>query len=415
MKDFFSNFFDRYGLSFIMVASYFGSGSIYIASQAGVEYGYVLLWAVVGAVLLGTMAQDMSARLGIHGDTLMSFIRRKLGKNGALALALFLSIGCIAWCLALTSAVGKSVEMLTGGAVLWQPVAVVTGICAMIVGILKYDYVERVMTIMLLLVLVLYIVVAGASGPSLPDIAAGFIPSLPDIGAMVIGAAILGTTALWPNFFLESILVKRKNWTSKKHIKMMRKDLVLGYTIGGVITIAIIIVAAAILRPAGYTELTSFATPGLALEIVLGQWAMIVFFIGVIAASFTSIVPIMWTIPFMTLEALDIDHKDGSSKAFKIILSVSIFIGMFSPLVAHVTGLSVVQMVTLFPAFNGVFGLPITAALLFWAINDKKIMGTNTNSWKLNVANISLVLFSTYIAVNSGRGVLEAIFGGLLS
>src|SRR5690625_2648579 len=108
MKDFFSKFFEKFGLSFIMVASYFGSGSIYIASQAGVEYGYTLLWAVVGAVLLGTMAQDMSARLGIHGDTLMSFIRRKLGKNGALILALFLSIGCIAWCLALTSAVGKS-------------------------------------------------------------------------------------------------------------------------------------------------------------------------------------------------------------------------------------------------------------------------------------------------------------------
>src|SRR5690554_529952 len=167
MKDFFSNFFNRYGLSFVMVASYFGSGSIFIASQAGVEYGYVLLWAVVGAVLLGTMAQDMSARLGIHGDTLMTFIRRKMGKKGALALALFLSIGCIAWCLALTSAVGKSVEMLTGGAILWQPVAVITGIFAIVVGILKYDYVERVMTIMLLVVLVLYVFVAGASNPSL--------------------------------------------------------------------------------------------------------------------------------------------------------------------------------------------------------------------------------------------------------
>src|SRR5690625_6384673 len=88
---------------------------------------------------------------------------------------------------------------------------------------------------------------------------------------------------------------------------------------------------------------------------------------------------------------------------------------MFLPLVSHVTGLSVVQMVTLFPAFNGVFGLPITAILLFWAVNDKKIMGTHTNSWKLNFANISLVLFSAYIAVNSGRGVLEAIFGGLIS
>ena len=62
----------RYGLAFVMVASYFGSGSVFIASQAGVMHGYTLLWAVVGAALLGFMAQDMSARLGIHGDSLMA-------------------------------------------------------------------------------------------------------------------------------------------------------------------------------------------------------------------------------------------------------------------------------------------------------------------------------------------------------
>jgi manganese transport protein len=415
MKEFFQNFFNKYGLSFIMVASYFGSGSIFIASQAGVEYGYVLIWAVIGAVMLGFMAQDMSARLGIFGDTLMTFIRKKLGKNGALTLALFLSLGCIAWTLALTAAVGKSIEILSGGALLWQPLAVVTGICAILVGILKYNHVEKVMTGMMFLLLILYLVVAGASQPNLPEVAAGFIPQLPDMGAMMLGAAILGTTALWPNFFLESILVKRKGWNSRKHVKMMRTDLAMGYTVGGLITLAIIIVAAAVLRPAGYTELSSFIAPGEALEIVLGQWAMIVFLLGVIAAAFNSIVPIMWTVPYMILEALDIDHKEGSSKSFKMIFAGGILIGMFSPLVSHITGLSVVEMVTLFPAYNGVFGLPITAALLFWAVNDKKLMGMNTNTWKLNTANVVLVLFSAYIAINSGRGVMNAIFGGMLS
>lgn len=415
MKKIVAKFFDKYGLSFIMVASYFGSGSIFIASQAGVEYGYVLIWAVIGAVLLGFMAQDMSARLGIFGDTLMSFIRQKLGKKGALTIALFLSVGCIAWTLGLTAAVGKSFEILSGGAVSWQPIAVVTGICAILVGILNYSYVEKVMTGMMFLLLILYLVVAGVSQPSLEGTLAGFIPSIPDTGAMMMGAAILGTTALWPNFFLESILVKQKGWNSKKHVKMMRTDLSLGYTVGGLITLAIIIVAAAVLRPAGYTELSSFIAPGEALEIILGQWAMIVFLIGVIAAAFNSIIPIMWTVPFIILEALDIDHKDGNSKTFKTIFAGSIVIGMFSPLVSEITGLSVVEMVTLFPAYNGVFGLPITATLLFWAVNDKRLMGSQTNGWRLNTVNVVLVVFSIYIAINSGQGVVEAIFGGMFS
>ena len=408
LKDFFKN----YGLSFVMVASYFGSGSIFIASLAGVEYGYTLVWAVVGAVLLGFMAQDMSARLGIFGDTLMGFIRKRIGKGPALALALFLSIGCIAWALALTAAVGKSIQILSGDLIPWQPLAVATGLLAIIVGVLKYSAVEKVITAMMFLLLFLYVWVAVAAQPDVGATVRGLVPSAEalDLNALAVGAAILGTTALWPNFFLESILVRRKGWNSKKHVRPMRIDLTIGYAVGGIITLCIILVAAAVLRPAGYTELTSFLAPGEALAEVLGHWAMIVFLIGVACAAFNSIVPIMWTVPYMILEALDYDHRDGTGRAFRVIFAASIGVGMFSPLVSEVTGLSVVQMVTLFPAFNGVFGLPITAALLFWAVNDKRIMGENRNTLGLNLLNVLLVFFAIYIAIRGGRGVLSQIF-----
>lgn len=408
------NFFKNYGLSFVMVASYFGSGSIFIASQAGVEYGYLLIWAVVGAVLLGFMAQDMSARLGIFGDTLMGFIRQRLGKSAALGIALFLSVGCVAWALALTAATGMSIELLSGGRLPWQPLAVLTGIGAITVGLLRYDAVEKIITAMMFLLLALYVWVAVAAGPDPVQVAAGFIPSVPDVGAIVLGAAILGTTALWPNFFLESILVRQKGWKDRSHVRTMRIDLSIGYAVGGLITVAIIVVAAAVLRPAGYTTLDSFVAPGEALATILGQWAMVAFLIGVACAAFNSIVPIMWTVPYMILEALDLDHEGGRSRTFKLIFAGGIGLGMFSPLVAGVTGLSVVQMVTLFPAFNGVFGLPITAALLFWAVNDRKIMGSETNTWAFNLANVTLVIFAAYVAVRSGSGVLDQIFGGML-
>src|SRR5699024_3584888 len=333
-------------------------------------------------------------------------IRKKVGKKVGLFIALFLSIGCILWNIELTAAVGKGFEVLAGGAVSWKPVAVITGILAVLVGILDYKHVEKVMTGLMFVLLILYVIVWGASDPSWTETARGLIPSIPDTGALVVGAAILGTTALWPNFFLESILVKEKGWTDSSHLKPMRRDLMLGYTIGGIITLAIIIVAAAVLRPAGYTELTSFIDPGHALEMVLGKWAMIIFLIGVIAAAFNSIVPIMWTVPYMILESLDIDHKNGTSKEFKLIFIGTTALGVFSPLVASVTGLSIVEMITLFPAYNGVFCLPITAVFLYWAMNDNKLMGTQTNSWQLNIANIILVVFSIYIAISSGKGVI---------
>ena len=410
------DFFSKYGLSFVMVASYFGAGSIFIASDAGVRFGYTLIWAVVGAVALGFMGQDMSARVGIFGSTLTSFMRRKLGRGASLALSLFLSIGCVLWCLELTAAVGKGLELLFGleeGR--WKPLAYATGGVAMVTGVLDYAKAEKVMTYMMFILLALYVVVAVVSGPAPIELAAGFLPRITSEGALLSAVAILGTTALWPNFFLESTLVKEKGWTKASDLPHVRRDLALGYAVGGIITIAIIVVAAAVLRPAGYTQLDTFLTPGLALEEILGQWARIAFLVGAVAAAFNSIIPIMWTPAYMVMRSLDKDPEGGSNQTFKWIYAAGILLGSLSPIVSEVFGLSVVDMIILFPAYNGVVGLPIAAILLFWAVNSKDEIGVHRNGWKMNVVNSLLVVLSLYAAYRSGPVIFDAIFGGGLS
>nr|WP_155120478.1 divalent metal cation transporter [Haloprofundus marisrubri] len=393
-----------------MVASYFGSGSVFIASQAGVQFGYALIWAVVGGSVLGFIGQDMSARLGISGMPLMEFIRYKLGTTGATILAAILTIGCIAWTLELTAAVGMGISILLGGAIGWQPLAVVTGVLAILIGIMDYEGIEQVMTVMMLGLLAIYVAVAGVSSPSLTGIAGGFVPSIPG-GSLTLAAAIVGTTALWPNFFLESNLVGEKGWTSVSDLPDVRRDLGLGYLVGGITTIAILVVAAAILRPAGYTNLDTFITPGRALADVLGQWAMYVFLFGTIAAAFNSIIPIMWAPSYLFQHARG-RRADPSSREFKLIYAVGVGIGSLSPLVHQFAGLSVIDMIILFPAYNGIISLPIAAVFLFWAVNDRKTMGEHKNSLKLSVVNAVLVLLSIYLAATSLPGFIENLTGG---
>ncbi|SEH17982.1 Mn2+ and Fe2+ transporters of the NRAMP family [Natronorubrum sediminis] len=401
----------EYGLAFVMVASYFGSGSVFIASQAGVMHGYTLLWAVVGAVLLGIMAQDMSARLGIHGEPLMVFVRRKLGRVLATGIAVFLSIGCIAWCLGLVAAVGAGVSFLTGGAIAWQPVAIVTTVLAIGVGLLDYQRIEQLMVVMMLSLMVLYLVVAGPSNPDLGAVALGFVPTSDTLGALTIAAGLLGTTALWPNFFLESILVEEKGWADESDVSNARRDLTIGFTVGGITTVAILIVAAAILRPMGYTELESFITPGEALVEVFGTWAMVLFVAGVTVAAFNSIIPIMWTPAYIVPQAMDIDVDQGT-RAFKLVFVAVTATGFASPLVSHLLDLQVVDMVILFPTYNGIFGLPLAALLLYWAVNDRETMGQHRNTTALNVVNAFLVLLAFVLAVFAVQDFLEVLFGG---
>jgi manganese transport protein len=401
----------EYGLAFVMVASYFGSGSVFIASQAGVMHGYTLLWAVVGAVLLGVMAQDMSARLGIHGRPLMPFVRQKLGRGPATAIAVFLSIGCVAWTLGLVAAVGAGVSFVTGGAVSWQPVAVATTVLAIGVGLLSYHKIEQLMIAMMLAVMTLYLAVAGPSNPELGAVALGFVPTTDSLGALAIAAGLLGTTALWPNFFLESILVEEKGWTDESDVADARRDLAVGFTVGGITTVSILIVSAAVLQPMGFTELESFITPGEALVEVLGTWAMVLFIAGVTAAAFNSIIPIMWTPAYIIPQAAGYDVDQGS-RLFKLIFVGLTATGLASPLVSSALDLSVVDMVILFPTYNGIFGLPLAALLLFWAVNDRETMGEYRNTIALNVVNAFLVLLAFVLAIFAVQDFLDLLLGG---
>ncbi|WP_306052083.1 Nramp family divalent metal transporter [Natronococcus wangiae] len=401
----------KYGLAFVMVASYFGSGSVFIASQAGVMHGYTLLWAAVGAAVLGFVAQDMSARLGIHGESLMVFTREKLGRPLATTIAVFLSVGCVAWTIGLVAAVGAGVSFLLGGAVTWQPIAVLTTFVAIGVGLLRYDTVENMMIAMMLSLMVVYVIVALPSGADPGSVTIGFVPGTDTLGALAMAAGLLGTTALWPNFFLESILVHTKGWTDGSDLPAARTDLAIGYAVGGIATIAILIAAAALLRPMGYTELESFITPGEALVEVFGTWAMVLFVGGVIAAAFNSIIPIMWAPAYIIPQAAGYTVQKGD-RLFNALFAGLTGIGVFSPLVSWWLDLSVVDMVILFPMYNGIFALPVAAGLLFWAVNDRETMGTHCNTGALNLVNALLVLLAVLLAALSIQDFVELITGG---
>ncbi len=416
-----SDFFERFGLAFVMVASYFGSGSVFIMSSAGVQFGYAMGWLIGLAVLLGIMAQDMSARVGIFGDSLGQFTRRKLGERGATLLLSFVSIGCVLWGLELTAAVGLGASILlesVGISIGWMPLAVLTGALAAGLGLLRYDHVEYLMTGMMVALFVGFAVVAVAGDPDPVATATGMLPNgtFLEPGGLALTAAILGTTALWPNFFLESLFVDEKGWTDAADLPDVRADLVVGYALGALASLAILVATASVLRPAGITSLDSFITPGRALTDVLGTWAMLLFLGGTLVAAFNSIIPILWCPAYVLHEARGMEIRSSdpreARRTFKVSFAALCLISGLSPLVHVGLGLSVVEMIILFPAWNGVFGLPIAALLLFWAVNDAETMGDRVNDLQTNAVNAVLVVLSVVLAVLSLQDVVGAIFGG---
>lgn len=412
LRDTTSGFFQQYGLAFVMVASVVGSGSIFVASSVGIQYGYTLVWGFVAAALIGVMAQDMSARLGIFGEPLGTFMRRKFGERAALGLAAVLSVGSVLWTIELTAATAKGLSVLLGGGVGWQPLSILVTVFAVLTGVLNYEGLERVMTAMLFVLLAAYLVVAGTSAPSAVGIAAGFIPSIP-AGGLTLVASVVGSTAIWSNFFLESNLVEEKGWTDAEDIPTMRKDLALGYGIAVVLILSVLVVSAAVLRPAGYDQLRSFVTPGRALGATIGTWATTLFLLGAAAAAFNSIMPVMWAVVYLIQNARGV-AVDSANRSFKYIYAVGTVSGVLAPVISIVFGLTVVEMVVLFAAYSGIVSLPITAILLFWAVNDDAVMGEHTNGLRLNALNVVLVVLAVALAAISVPGFIRSVSDILL-
>jgi Mn2+/Fe2+ NRAMP family transporter len=145
----------------------------------------------------------------------------------------------------------------------------------------------------------------------------------------------------------------------------------------------VLVLAAAVLRPAGFTQLGNFITPGLVLQRLLGTWAKTAFLLGAVAAAFNSIIPIMWTSARLFERARG-READSADRTFKLIHAAGVAIGGLLPFIAIFTSPGVVDMIIFLPAYNGINGLPVTAVSLFWTVNDRETMSEGQNSYALS-------------------------------
>lgn len=81
----------QYRLGLLFAANIFGAGSVYVLTNAGVNFGFGLLWVLPLALLVGLFMHEMSARLAAANQPLMSSIRSVIGPTAAKSFALALA------------------------------------------------------------------------------------------------------------------------------------------------------------------------------------------------------------------------------------------------------------------------------------------------------------------------------------
>ena len=167
-----------------------------------------------------------------------------------------------------------------------------------------------------------------------------------------------------------------KSVTTKKEIKTLGKDTIVGMIFSNLIAAFILITAAATLNKAGITSIETPQQVALALKPLAGNFAYLIFSIGIIGIGLQSIPVLAGSATYAIAETFG--FKEGLSKKLKkawpfyLVLGLATLIGALVDLIKinPITALYYVAII------NGVISVPLIAIIIKVADNEK-VVGKN--------------------------------------
>ena len=385
-----------FGPSTLIAAAFIGPGTITTCTLAGVEFGYELLWALVFSTFATLVLQEMSSRLGfVSSNGLAEAIRNTYdtGIMKYLAIALVVSailIGNAAYEAGNISGAVLGIELLSGPFYLWP--MIVALISFSLLWRSNYKILENVLIALVLLMSISFLVTAIIVQPDLTDIFNGLIPRKISNDELLIMMGLIGTTVVPYNLFLHASLI-RKKYGEDSELSTIRKENLVSIGLGGIISILIVIVAAASRESIG--EVNSAKDLALQLEPLLGSHARSLMGLGLIAAGFSSALTAALAAAYVYV-GITGKSQDESSLAFK---SVWIFILLLGTIVS-LTKINMVLIIKFAQIANALI-LPLLAIFLFRICNSQKIMGKHINSKTSNALSIVVILLTVALSLKT--------------
>ena len=397
----------KIGPGAMVAAAFIGPGTVTTATIAGSSYGYTLLWAIGFSVVATIVLQEMALRLGLIGRMgIGQAVRFKIKQPIIKALASILIITAV-----LVGNAAYEAGNISGAVIgfdryfqswSFNPLVVVIAVLAF--GLLylgRYKLIEQFLVGLVALMGLIFIVAAIAVKPDISQLIQGlFQPSIPQ-GAGLVVVGLIGTTVVPYNLFLLASSVQHR-WNHLEDLKTARWDTVLSVLLGGIITMSIMIAAAAAFETV-QIKVNSAADLALGWTALMGDWAEYILALGFLAAGLSSAITAPLAAAYATAEILGWS-KDMKAFKFKMIWAGVLFVGvLFSSL-----GYKPTSIILLAHIANGLL-LPIIAGFLWWVMQDKSIMkGQQNKRWQ----NILAGLVITITILLGFKGLLSA-FGYL--
>ena len=405
------NIFKNIGPGTLVAAAFIGPGTVTLCTLAGVNFGFALLWAMILSIIATIFLQEMAARLGIISQKGLSEVIRTEIQNPIVrkvVIVLILSaivIGNAAYeagnisggILGLEAILGNSKIVIANFSINY--LSFLIGIIAFILLYIgNYKFLEKALVSLVLVMSVSFIVTAILTKPDFVAILEGaFIPKFPE-GSLLMIVGLIGTTVVPYNLFLHASLVKEK-WNDQSDLVKARKDTIISITLGGIVSMAIIISAAAIQT----TEITNASDLAKGLAPLFGDFSKYFLALGLFAAGITSAITAPLAAAYVAKGCLGW-QGDLKSKKFRAVWAIILFLGvLFSSL-----NISPIQIIKFAQVANGML-LPVIAGFLLWIMNKESILGRYRNTKFQNLIGFIILAATIFLGLKSIFKVFELI------
>src|ERR1017187_3273459 len=379
-------FFAVVGPGFITANVDNDAGGILTYSQAGAQFGHLLLWTMIPITLALIVVQEMSARMGVvTGKGLSDLIREEFGLRMTFVMMLLLVVVNYGNVVSEFSGVAASMQLFHVSKYMSVP------ICAAAVWalVVKGDYksVEKVFLVASVIYLA-YIAAGVVSHPNWHEALKATITLPPrsiwsDKNYIYLTIGVIGTTiAPWMQFYLQSSVVD-KGITIKQY-KASRLDVIVGCIFTDVVAWFIIVACAATLYVHGMRNIQDASDAAGAMKPLVGEFAYILFAAGLFNASVFSASILPLSTAYTVCEGMG--FESGLDKTLK---EAPFFYWFYTALIVLGAGLvlwpnfPLVRVIILSQVLNGVL-LPVIMIFMLKLINKHELMGKHTNSTWFN-------------------------------
>ena len=369
-------------------------GDLVTNAVVGSRFGLSLVWVVVLGVVGICLFANMSGRVAaVSGRATFEVIRERLGPRTSLAnlaasflinlLTVTAEIGGIALALQLASGVDY---------LLWVPMALLA--VWLVVWRVKFKVMENV-TGLVGLCLVVFAVALFLLGPDWGTLGqqalAPAVPASEGAGTYWFYAIALFGAAMTPYevFFFSSGAVEER-WR-EKDIAQSRANVLVGFPLGGFLSVAIAACSAVVLLPAaiGVTTLSQIALP---VAQAGGQLALAVLILGVVAATVGAALETTLSSGYTLAQFFGWSwgkfRKPAQAARFHLSMIVCLLVG--GGILA--TGVDPILVTEYSVVFSAV-ALPLTYLPILIVANDPAYMGRHVNGRVVNaLAMVYLVV-----------------------